>query len=80
MAKQSEADAIAGLKQCAKQISMNPFCGICGSTVLVYECKVLPFNTITEALPYVIILEQANLETRARLEAAGATYDHQRKN
>jgi hypothetical protein len=80
MADRTESDAIAGLKEVAKQIGLNPWCGICGSTVLTYETKKTGFKTMSDALPFIYAIEQANLTTRALLDTVGATFDIQRKN
>lgn len=57
-------------------LKADPFCGICGSTVLAFEQAPTKFESITQALPILRIAEQSNLATRALLDAQGASYKH----
>jgi hypothetical protein len=72
--------AIIALRGQVEGLALNPWCGICGSSVLAYEIGTTRFKTMAEATPFVRATEHANIMSRARLEAAGQTYDQRRKN
>jgi hypothetical protein len=62
------------------RLGLNPWCGICGSRELAYEDRPTPYRTIEDALPELRETEQANLESRAHLDALGLSYDSQPRN
>jgi len=56
-------------------LKLNPWCGICGSTVLRFEEQKTKFQSITEAIPILKVCEAYNLASRQHLDAAGESYD-----
>ena len=58
----------------------NNWCAICGSHDLHFEERATEFHTLLEAAPYLGMQSAANAQSRAAMDAAGLTYDTQRKN
>jgi len=73
----TEQEATAALKLVTVQLNLNPYCGICGSRDLKYECQGTKFNSLKEAAPSLVAIQHAEMDSRAILDAAGATHDAQ---
>jgi hypothetical protein len=59
---------------------INCHCGICGSRDLIYEDGETKFLRLEEAGPWLASQMDANIRTRALLDAAGLTFDKRRQN
>lgn len=60
--KGSAQQAVELLQATASELKIHPWCGICGSTELVYEDRATPFRTLSQAMPTLASLQKANLE------------------
>jgi hypothetical protein len=58
----NEGEAIESLKEGERSLGVYPFCGICGSTDLTFECRATPFKTMEEARPVLAIVQRANID------------------
>lgn len=47
----NESESIEKLEELRKNLKLNPWCGLCGSTSLRYEAGPTVFGTMGEALP-----------------------------
>jgi hypothetical protein len=67
----SPDDAMHGFKAFMQQMfdkhEVNPWCAICGSSLLVYEDRATPFKTIEEAMPVLAQLQIEQAITNAAL-------------
>lgn len=60
-----------------RELKLNPWCGICGSSNLAYEVRPTKFSTLVDAVAAAHMLEAEQIETRRELDEMGLTYDSQ---
>lgn len=58
------------LKTMLRELHLDPWCGLCRSTTLLYEDKPTRFATMQEAAPYIVALQQANAAMARFMQAS----------
>jgi hypothetical protein len=76
----SFAQAEKELRSQVRVPPMNPWCGICGGTVLHCEDGTTGFKTLKEAQPALMLCMAEQIAARMDLDEMGATYDKRRLN
>ncbi len=60
-ATETAEKSVGLMKEMVAKLELNPWCGLCGSTVLKYETAKTQFATMQEATPTMLALQAGNL-------------------